>query len=130
MCPELFPCSEVIGWILPHADPTSRIISDIKGEAFSSFHPAHIAAAYKLPPSQVMLTEDWIKGININLLEYAKQMVVLGKQLRQKASIEYECQSLRTPFRIIALLLSRIFGRADQTIYKLNWVPLIYYIAF
>ena len=63
--PELFPCLEVIGWILPQDDPTSRIISDIKGEAFASFHPTHIAAAYKLPPSQVMLTEDWIKGINI-----------------------------------------------------------------
>ena len=77
-----------------------------------------------------MLIEDWIKGINIDPLEYAKKMVVSGNQLRQKPSGEYECQSLRTPFRITALLLSRIFGREDGTIYKLNWVPLIYYIAF
>ena len=75
-CPELFPFLEVIGWILPQIDPTSRIISDIKGEVFSSFHPAHIVVAYNLPPAQFMLTEDWIKGINIEPLEYAKKMIV------------------------------------------------------
>ena len=75
-CPELFPCSEVIGWILPQVDPTSKIIFDIKGEAFSSFHLAHIEATYKLPLSQVMLTEEWIKGINIDPLEYAKKIAV------------------------------------------------------
>ena len=34
------------------------------------------------------------------------------------------------PFRIIALLLNRIFCRANGTIYKLNQVPLIYYTSF
>ena len=27
--PELFPCSEVIGWILPRADVTTMILEDI-----------------------------------------------------------------------------------------------------
>ena len=76
-----------------------------------------------------MMIEYWIKGINIDPLEYAKKMIVSRKQLRQQASGEYEFQSLRTPFRIIALLLSRIFGRGYETIYKLKWVPFIYYIS-
>ena len=27
--PELFPCSEVIGWILPQADVTTMILEDV-----------------------------------------------------------------------------------------------------
>ena len=77
-----------------------------------------------------MMNEYWIRWIKIDPLEYAKKMVVPEKQLIQKASEEYESQSLRNPFRIIALLLNIIFGRADGTIYKLNWVPMIYYIDF
>ena len=85
---------------------------------------------YKLLPTQAMITEDWVKAINIDPFEYAKKMMVLGKQLWKKASGEYESHSLRKPFRIISLLLDKIFGRGDGTIYKLNWVPLIYNIAF
>ena len=76
---NLFPYSEVIGWILPQTDPSSRIISDVKREEFSSFHLTHIAAPYKLPPVQVMITEYWIKGININPLDYTKKLVVPKK---------------------------------------------------
>ena len=110
MTSELFPCSEVNGWILPQTNPTSRIIYDIKGEDFASFFPAYITLDYKLPPTQVMMTNDWIKGINIDLWVYAKRMVVPGKQLRYKESEEYESQSLRTPFKIISLMLNIIFG--------------------
>ena len=56
-----------------------RIISKVKGEALNSFDPSYITMAYKLPPPQVMMTKDWIKGINIDPLEYAKNMVVPGK---------------------------------------------------
>ena len=93
-------------------DPSSRIFFDVKGDAFSSFHLAHIEVNYKLPPVQVMITEDWIKGINIDPLEYAKKIVVPRKHLRHKVSGEYESQSLRTPFRIIDLLLSWNFWQS------------------
>ena len=90
MCQELFPFSNVIGWILPQTDSSLRIISDVKGEAFASLHPAHTPMAYNLPSVQIMMTEDRIKGIKFDPLEYAKKMVVPRKQLRQKASGEYE----------------------------------------
>ena len=55
---ELFPCSEVIGWILPQTNPSLRIISNIKKEDFASFTPAYITTTYKLPPPRVMMTND------------------------------------------------------------------------
>ena len=47
-CPHLFPCVEVIGWILPQANASSMIISNIEGQNFSSFTPAYISKACKL----------------------------------------------------------------------------------
>ena len=109
-CSELFPFLEVIVQILPQEKSYSRIISNVKGESFASFTLAYIVLAYKLPLAQVMMKNDWIKGVNIDPLECAKKMIMPGKQLRQKTSGEYESPSLRTPFKIIALMFNIIFG--------------------
>ena len=77
-----------------------------------------------------MMTDDWVKKVDIDVLECSKKMFMLGKQLRQKETREYESQSLQTPFRIIALIINKIFGHANEPLYKLSWIPLIYYIAF
>ena len=37
---------------------------------------------------------------------------------------------LKDPFQNYSFIVEQNFGKADGTIYKLNWVPLIYYIAF
>ena len=63
--PKIFPCAEVIGWILPRTYPTTMIISNIEGKSFASFTPAYITKAYKLPTPQVMLTYDWVKSVNL-----------------------------------------------------------------
>ena len=46
---DLFPYSEVLGWILPRVNSSLSIIFIVKGEAFSSFNPTYIIVAYKLP---------------------------------------------------------------------------------
>ena len=56
---QLFQCSQVIGWTLPLMNDYIVIISNVEGEAFSSLMPTYIAFPYKLPPAQVMMTNDW-----------------------------------------------------------------------
>ena len=56
-------------------------------------------------------------------------MVVEGKTFRHKQSGEYETAHLRTPFRIIALIISTLYGRADGKTYDFGWIPLMYYVA-
>ena len=58
-----------------------------------------------------------------------KMMVVEGKTFRHKQSAEYDTAHLRTPFRIITLMLSRLYGRADGKLYNFGWIPLMYYVA-
>ena len=47
--PELFPCSEVIGWIFPRADTTTMIIGNVEGQGYAAFNPRYVALAYHLP---------------------------------------------------------------------------------
>ena len=60
--PEIFPCSEVIGWILPRADVTRMILENTKKQGYAACNPAYVSMAYHLPSAKTYLTEGWIKG--------------------------------------------------------------------
>ena len=61
--PELFPCSEVIGWILPRADVTTMILEDVNKQGYVAYSARYVALAYHLPEAQVFLSEDWLNNI-------------------------------------------------------------------
>ena len=46
---KLFPCAEVIGWILPKEDVTKMIFSNVDGQGFAADSPAYVSQACKLP---------------------------------------------------------------------------------
>ena len=47
--PKLFPCAEVIGWVLPRADITKMIFSSVNGQGFAAYILTYVAQACKLP---------------------------------------------------------------------------------
>ena len=47
--PELFPCSEVIGWILPRADVTTMILENTDNQGYAAYSPGYVSLAYQLP---------------------------------------------------------------------------------
>ena len=47
--PELFPCSEVIGWILPQADVTTMILENVERQGYAAYSPGYVALSYHLP---------------------------------------------------------------------------------
>ena len=75
------------------------------------------------------MIDDWINSLSLDFFDCAKLMMIEGKQFRQKAYPEYETTSLRNPYRIIALMLNRIFGWANGKFYKLRWILLIHHVA-
>ena len=50
---ELFPCSEVIGWILPRADVTTMILANVDKHGYAAYSPGYVSLAYHLPEAQV-----------------------------------------------------------------------------
>ena len=127
--PELFPCSEVIRWILPSADVMTMILENVDKQGYAAYSPGYVSLDYHLLEAQVYLTEDWLKAIKMDLVETLKRMLVPGKNFRTRPTGEYDTATLRTPYRFIAMMLNRIFGRAHGKSFKLEWVPIIFYVA-
>ena len=120
--PELFPCVEVIGWILPRADVTRMILANTTKQGYDAYSPAYVSMAYNLPTSQTYLIESWLKELNLDMVDIVKKMMIPGKKLRTRPSREYETSTLHTPYRFIALMLNRIFGRANGKSLKMGWI--------
>ena len=127
--PELFPCSEVIGWIFPRADTTTMIIENVEGQGYAAFSPGYVALAYHLPEAQVFLSDDWLNNIRMDLVETLKRMMLQGKHYQYRLTSEYDTVSLRAPYRFIALMLNRIFGRAHGRLFKFEWIPIMFHVA-
>ena len=49
--PDLFPSSEVIGWILPRVDVTTIILENTAKQGYATYNPAYVSMAYHLPPA-------------------------------------------------------------------------------
>ena len=56
--PELFPCSEVIGWILPRADLSTMILKDVNEQGYAGYSPGYVSLSYHLPEAQVFISDD------------------------------------------------------------------------
>ena len=127
--PEIFPCLEVIGWILPRADVTTMILENVDKQGYVAYSPRYVALAYHFPEAQIYLTEYWLRNIRMDLVETLKRILMPGRNFRTRLMGEYDTTSLRTPYRFISLMLNRIFGRAHGKSFKLEWAPIIFYVA-
>ena len=58
-----------------------------------------------------------------------KRMTIPGKNFWTRPSGEYDTATLQNPYRFIALMLNRVFGRARGKSFKLGWIPIIFYVA-
>ena len=47
--PELFPCWEVIGWILPRENVMKMILENTTKQGYAAYSPTYVSMAYHLP---------------------------------------------------------------------------------
>ena len=127
--PEIFPCSEVIGWILPRANVSTMILEDVNKQGYATYSPGYVALAYHLPEAEVFVSDDWLNNVKMDLIETLKRMMLTGKHFRNRVTGEYDTTALRVPYRFIALMLNKIFGRAHGRLFKLEWVLIIFQVA-
>ena len=105
------------------------ILENVDKEGYATYSPRYVALAYHFPEAQVFLSNDWLNNIRMDLVETLKRMLFPGKHFRTRPTGEYDISRLRAPYRFIALMLNRIFGRAHGKGFKLEWMPIIFYVA-
>ena len=94
-------------------------------------HPSHRYLYQQhttFPKKEISVTIEWLKSLKLYYTTTAKMMMVEGNNFRHKQSWEYETTHLRTPYRLIMLLLNKIYGRDDGKFCKFGWIALIYHI--
>ena len=92
--PEILPCAEVIGWILPRIDTIGMMINDEENKGVASVAPTFISASYSLPGKEIIMTTEWVKSLNLDYTTTTKMMAAEGKTFRHKQSGEYETAHL------------------------------------
>ena len=127
--PEQFPFPEVIGWITSKADARGMIMYNVEDKGFASFTPMFIDKSYNLPSSEVSMKTNWINSLTIDYIEVAKMTTTEVKSFQQKASGEYETSSLHTPYRLVDLMLNKIFSRDDGRFYKIGCILVMYHVT-
>ena len=105
------------------------ILENVERQGYAAYSPGYVALAYHLPEAQVFLSDDWLNKIRMDLVETLKNMLLQGKHYRYRPMGDYDTSSLRPPYRFIVLMLNRIFGRAHGRFFKLEWIPIIFYVA-
>ena len=90
------------------------ILANTTNQGYASYNPGYVSLDYQLPESQVYLIEDWLKEIDLDLVEAVKIMMIPGKNFRTRPSGEYDTATLRTPYRFIALMLNNDFWESSR----------------
>ena len=85
------------------------ILSNVDGQGFAAYSLDYVAQSCKIPAPQIYLTEKWLKELDLDILDNVRRMMVPGKQFHMRPSGEYETANLRTPYRLLDLILNKIF---------------------
>ena len=104
-------------------------MENVDKQGYAAYSPGYVSLAYYLLKEKVYLTKEWLKEIKMDLVVTLKRMLMPRKNFRTRPTGEYDTANLRTPYRFISLMLNRIFGRAHGKSFKLEWVPIIFYVA-
>ena len=70
-----------------------------------------------------------VEGVKPGYFLLYKEDDNLREAVRTKPTGGYETMNLYTPYRLIDLMLNRIFSQANGKFYKIGWVPVIYFVA-
>ena len=65
------------------------IVTNTKKKVFSSFSPAYISKVCKLLTPHDFMIDKWIGDLDLDVLDYAKKMMLSRKEFLHRASVEY-----------------------------------------
>ena len=124
----LFPCVEVISWLIPNIYITTHIIKDFSGKGITSFHSTQLEKSCQVIAAKVFMTLEWVAGLKLNYVDFIKKVWLVGKNFFPKGEWDYETKLLKPPYQIVAYLLCRLYNMEKPSHFKLQWTPVLYYV--
>jgi hypothetical protein len=110
----------MIIWVLDYVDiPTRNVISE-KKVTIGTFIPEHLQAMYHLSPTpNFAYNAEFLEGFKekecekygTNLFDLIRNWVSHPAKFREDSNGIYSVSSLEPPFRYIAMMTCRLYGR-------------------
>ena len=87
--PPIFPCVELIKWILQKVDPRFRVIRDHEGKAFANLKGQDAEFYYALPTREQTFKEEWATTHAVPISETLREWWEEPEKFKVKKDQEY-----------------------------------------
>jgi hypothetical protein len=127
----VFPCIELLKWIIDHTDAQRCLINDDNGGCVGVFLPVEVQSYYKLREPEERLSTEFVLSFyqkhdtNKIMASWWRE----DKNFTNRTSGWYPTANLREPYIYLMALLCRLHGEKDCSRFSEAWMPLAYTVA-
>jgi hypothetical protein len=127
----VFPCIELLKWLIDHTDTQICLINDDNGGCVGVFLPVEVQNYYKLREPEEWLNTDFV----VSFYEKHDTDKVMAswwredKNFTNRTSGWYPTTNLRESYIYLMALLCRLHGEKDCSRFSEAWMPLAYMVA-
>jgi hypothetical protein len=127
----VFPCIELLKWLIDHTDTQRCLINDDNGECVGVFLPVEVQNYYKLRDPEERPNTDFI----INFYEKHDTSKVMASWWREDKNFTnwttgwYPTANLREPYIYLMALICQLYGEKDCSRFSEAWMSLAYTVA-
>ena len=127
--PAIFPCPEVIDWIIQRTDPKKYVIQDSEGRAFATLVGSDAHLYYSLPRPDEHFTPEWAIAHAVPIVDTIRQWWEEPEKFKVKKDQEYLVAILRKVYKLVAAMLCRLYGRPDCSTFSSSWATIMEYVT-
>ena len=127
----IFPCIEVLKWLIDHTDTQKCLINDDNGGCVREFLPIEVQKYYKIRDPEERLNMDFV----MKFYEHHDTSWVMASWWREDKKYTnqsigwYQKTNLREPYIYLMALIYRLYGEKDRSIFSEAWMPLSYTVV-
>jgi hypothetical protein len=127
----IFPCIEVLRWLIDHANGHKCLINDENDRCVRVFLPIEVQKYYKLMDPEEQLNTDFV----VKFYEFHDTIRLMASWLREdnkftnRSNRWYETTNLREPYIYLMALICWLYGENDCSKFSEAWIPLAYTVA-
>jgi hypothetical protein len=127
----VFPCANLLKWLIDHTDAHKCSISDDNGECVEVLLPSEVQKYYKLNESKENLSTDFM--VSFYASHDTSKILASSwredKKFMNRTSSWYPTVNLREPYAYLMALLCRLHGEKDCSQFSKAWMPLAFTVA-
>ena len=124
------PYTNPVKWVLDYANPKERSFNDNTHTPVSSFHSDVFSRAYVLGPPRQLLTSKFLDEAitRFNYEEVVKSWMDNKELFVPTSTNSYLISWFREPFSLLAAMFCHLYGSANYSLFKAQWVPMAHHI--